>query len=90
MVAKVDEELAETKEAMASQDAKAIAGEMGDLLFAVVNLVRKSKLDAETVLAAATEKFIGAFSCDGKRTQSRLARNWVRSTSRRWTKCGTE
>ena len=61
VVAKVDEELAETKEAMASQDAKAIAGEMGDLLFAVVNLVRKSKLDAETVLAAATEKFIARF-----------------------------
>ena len=34
---------------------------MGDLLFAVVNLVRKSKLDAETVLAAATEKFIARF-----------------------------
>ena len=39
----------------------AIADEMGDLLFAVVNLVRKSKLDAETVLAAATEKFIARF-----------------------------
>jgi len=61
VVDKVDEELAETKEAMALQDAKAIACEMGDLLFAVVNLVRKSKLDAETVLAAATEKFIARF-----------------------------
>ena len=34
---------------------------MGDLLFAVVNLVRKNNFDAETVLAAATEKFIARF-----------------------------
>ena len=61
VVAKVDEELAETKEAIALQDPMAIADEMGDLLFAVVNLVRKNKLDAETVLAAATEKFIARF-----------------------------
>jgi MazG family protein len=61
VVAKVDEELAETKKAIASQDAEAVADELGDLLFAVVNLVRKNKLDAETVLAAATEKFIARF-----------------------------
>jgi len=61
VVAKVDEELAEAKQAMASGDAQAIADEMGDLLFAVVNLVRKSNLDEETVLAAATEKFITRF-----------------------------
>ena len=61
VVAKVDEELSEAKEAITSQDETAIADEMGDLLFAVVNLVRKNKLDAETVLAAATEKFITRF-----------------------------
>jgi MazG family protein len=61
VVAKVDEELSEAKEAIASADEAAIADEMGDLLFAVVNLVRKNKLDAETVLAAATEKFITRF-----------------------------
>ena len=61
VVAKVDEELNEAKEAVASGDQQAIADEMGDLLFAVVNLVRKNKLDAETVLAAATEKFIARF-----------------------------
>jgi nucleoside triphosphate diphosphatase len=61
VVAKVDEELAETKEAIASQEATAIADEIGDLLFAVVNLARKSKLDAEIVLTAATEKFITRF-----------------------------
>jgi MazG family protein len=61
VVAKVDEELAEAKEAMAAGDQSAIADEMGDLLFATVNLARKSGLDAETVLAAATDKFIARF-----------------------------
>ncbi|MEO7167928.1 MAG: nucleoside triphosphate pyrophosphohydrolase [Spartobacteria bacterium] len=61
VVAKVDEELSEAKEALAAQGADAIADELGDLLFAVVNLIRKKKLDAETVLAAATEKFIKRF-----------------------------
>ena len=59
--AKVDEELGEAKEAMTAQHPEAISDEMGDLLFAVVNLVRKNKLDAETLLAAATEKFITRF-----------------------------
>lgn len=61
VIAKVDEELGEAKEAIAAHEANAIADEMGDLLFAVVNLVRKNKLDAESVLAAATEKFIVRF-----------------------------
>ena len=61
VVAKVEEEFGETKEAIATQNPDAIADELGDLLFAVVNLVRKNKLEAETVLAAATEKFIARF-----------------------------
>jgi tetrapyrrole methylase family protein/MazG family protein len=61
VVAKVDEELGETKEAIGSGDPSAIADEIGDLLFAVVNLARKSNLDAETVLQAATGKFISRF-----------------------------
>jgi MazG family protein len=62
VVAKVDEELAETKEAIASRDPAAIADEMGDLLFAVVNLARKSNLDAETALQQATDKFVFRFN----------------------------
>ena len=62
VVAKVDEELAEAKEAIASQSPSAMADEIGDLLFAVVNLTRKSKLDAETVLQAATDKFVSRFN----------------------------
>ncbi|MEY2577228.1 MAG: tetrapyrrole methylase family protein / MazG family protein [Verrucomicrobiota bacterium] len=62
VVAKVDEELAETKEAIASGDNAAVADEIGDLLFAVVNLARKSGLDAESALQQATDKFVGRFN----------------------------
>jgi len=62
VVAKVDEELAETKEAMSSGDPAALADEIGDLLFAVVNLARKSGLEAESTLQRATDKFVLRFS----------------------------
>jgi MazG family protein len=62
VVAKVDEELAETKEALASGDNGAIADEIGDLLFAVVNLARKSGLDSESALQSATDKFVSRFN----------------------------
>ena len=61
VVAKVDEELAEAKEAIGSRDPGAIADEIGDLLFAVVNLARKSGLDAEVALQQATDKFVERF-----------------------------
>ncbi len=61
VIAKVDEELAETREAMAAGGEKEIAEEIGDLLFAVVNLARKQHLDAETLLQAATDKFVQRF-----------------------------
>ena len=62
VLAKVDEELAETKEALASENEEAVAEEIGDLLFAVVNLARKRHLDAETLLQAATDKFVRRFN----------------------------
>src|SRR3954465_8443489 len=61
VVAKVDEELEETKDALATGDAAKIADEIGDLLFAVVNLARKSGLDAESALQAGTDKFVARF-----------------------------
>jgi MazG family protein len=61
VVAKVDEELVETKEAIASRDPASIADEIGDLLFAVVNVARKSGLDAESALQMATDKFVSRF-----------------------------
>jgi MazG family protein len=62
VVAKVEEELSETKSAIASQDRDKISDEIGDLVFALVNLARKATLDAETVLHAATNKFVGRFN----------------------------
>src|SRR6266513_6561724 len=62
VVAKVEEELGELKNAIQSEDRQSTQDEIGDLLFAVVNLARKCKLDAETALQAATNKFVGRFN----------------------------
>jgi len=73
VIGKVDEELAETKEAIARQNEKEIAEEIGDLFFAAVNLARKQKLDAETLLQSATDKFVRRFNAleDELRAQGR-------------------
>jgi len=71
VIAKVEEELEETKSAMASQDRQQIEDEIGDLLFAVVNLARKCKLDAESGLQAATDKFVARFNCLEDELQAR-------------------
>lgn len=62
VIAKVEEELRELKHAIEGEDRQEIEDEVGDLFFAVVNLARKSKLDAETVLQAATDKFVRRFN----------------------------
>jgi len=62
VLAKVEEELGETKSAIASQDRQSREDEIGDLLFAVVNLARKCKLDAESALQTATDKFVARFN----------------------------
>ena len=62
VLAKVEEELDETKSTIASQDRQSLEDEIGDLLFAVVNLARKCKLDAESALQTATDKFVARFN----------------------------
>ncbi len=47
---------------MRAGEADHVAEEIGDLLFAVVNLARKQKLDAETLLQSATDKFVRRFA----------------------------
>src|SRR5437763_5333751 len=62
VVAKIEEELAETKSAIALQDRQTTEDEIGDLQFAVVNLARKCKLDAESALQTGTDKFVARFT----------------------------
>ena len=54
---KVLEELEELDEASGEHDPASTAEELGDLLFAVVNLARHLDVDAEQALAAANRKF---------------------------------
>lgn len=61
VVAKIEEELEEVKEALVAHDAGNIREEIGDLLFAVVNLSRFQKMNAEELLAETIEKFIRRF-----------------------------
>ena len=72
VVAKVEEELGEMKEAVASlataspsrggQDRARTEEEIGDMLFAVVNLARKCRIDAESAMQGATDKFVTRFN----------------------------
>jgi MazG family protein len=58
---KVREEVEEIAEAAAAKDAAAAHHELGDLLFAVVNLARKLGVDAETALHDASGRFTRRF-----------------------------
>ena len=57
VMAKLDEELAELKSALDAGSPDAMAEELGDLLFTVVNMTRRCGLDAEAVLRQANQKF---------------------------------
>lgn len=54
---KIEEELGELRAAQASQRDEQVAEELGDLLFAIVNLARHFKVDAEQALVEANRKF---------------------------------
>ncbi|CDX22503.1 nucleoside triphosphate pyrophosphohydrolase [Mesorhizobium sp. SOD10] len=58
---KIEEEISELREALATGDASPIKDEFGDMLFAVVNLGRHLKLDAEAALSGTNEKFRSRF-----------------------------
>jgi MazG family protein len=59
---KVTEELAELDQALAAGEPQRVAAELGDTLFALVNLARKLGLDAESALRAATDRFAARFA----------------------------
>jgi uncharacterized protein YabN with tetrapyrrole methylase and pyrophosphatase domain len=55
--AKVDEELAELDAAISANDAQAIEHELGDVLFALVSVARKSDVDPEAALRGTLDRF---------------------------------
>ncbi len=58
---KVEEEMAELKEAVDQNNAETIEQEFGDLLFSLVNLARFYKVNPEDALRLTIEKFIQRF-----------------------------
>lgn len=54
---KIEEEIAELRQAVDSNDAEAVREELGDLLFSCVNAARHLKMDPETALRQSNRKF---------------------------------
>jgi tetrapyrrole methylase family protein/MazG family protein len=68
---KIDEELAEVKEATVSKQNVKIEGELGDLLFSVVNLCRVLHVDPAVALSRTNVKFTERF----KHVEKRMKEN---------------
>lgn len=62
VLAKLDEEAAELRRAVASGDRTAMREEIGDALFTVAMLARRLDVDADEALAAANAKFLTRFA----------------------------
>jgi ATP diphosphatase len=62
VLAKIREEIDEIAAASDSQDRRQLAGEIGDLLFAVVNLARHFDVDPDAALRATNLKFARRFA----------------------------
>ena len=58
---KLDEEISEFKQAVLSGKDADIAGELGDILFVLVNIAKFQKIDAEEALRNTNNKFIKRF-----------------------------
>ncbi|MGB0775915.1 MAG: nucleoside triphosphate pyrophosphohydrolase [Akkermansiaceae bacterium] len=62
VVAKIQEELAEVEEELASGNKEKLSEEIGDLMFSVVNLARRHQLDSEVLLESCNGKFESRFA----------------------------
>ena len=73
---KVEEELTETRMAEAEEDHKALEGEIGDLLFSVINAARLYGVDPSMALERTNKKFIHRFNYveAGARSQGKTLR----------------
>ena len=87
VLAKLREEIDEVEAELDAGDAARVAGEVGDLLFAVANLARHLDVDPEAALRGANAKF--------ERRFAHIERGWARPDARRptrrstkWRRCG--
>jgi ATP diphosphatase len=62
VLAKLREEIDEVEAELDANDAQRVAGEVGDLLFAIANLARHLRVDPETALRGANAKFERRFA----------------------------
>jgi tetrapyrrole methylase family protein / MazG family protein len=70
---KMDEEIAELRDAQTAGDQEHIHEEIGDLLFTIVNIARFFSVDPEDALRATTNKFITRFNYIEENTDVRSA-----------------
>ncbi|HEX8619158.1 MAG TPA: nucleoside triphosphate pyrophosphohydrolase [Thermoanaerobaculia bacterium] len=68
---KLDEELGELREAVASGDETHIHEEIGDLLFTIANIARKMNVNAEEALQSTNRKFMSRFQAMESRVRER-------------------
>ncbi len=68
---KLDEEIGELREAVASGEASKIEDEIGDLLFTIANIARKVGANAEEALQSTNRKFMRRFESMEKQVHER-------------------
>ena len=82
VLAKIGEELGETRQAMAAGSEENVDEELGDLLFSVVNLIRfRKRRSSEELLRQASLKF---------ETRFRVLEGMLRDSGRKWEECSPE
>ena len=59
------------------------------MLFAVVNLARKCKIDAESALQSGTDKFVTRFNRLEDEAESAGQTSWAMSILRKWMRFGS-
>ena len=83
---KLEEEISEFKNALASNCQEQIEEEAGDILFSLVNVLRKCNLNSEDVLRRANKKFISRFSEMEKLSNYTLDKLTLESKEQLWQK----
>jgi len=82
--AKIDEELAELDEALATGDDHKMRDELGDLLFALVNLARHHQINPEMALRGTIQRFMRRFAHVEEQLGERLSSASLEEMERLW------